>query len=206
MKKIIPMIPKGLAKPGDFLLWKTNRKTPFHLDIGGWTEPLKEGICALNNTDVLNGYNHIGYLDMDPSFILHAAPPCCKREYMSFEWWNNHFKAADPELWRFNPELTDDEASRMCKAGYEVMDLKWNQKKMIYEGLKYDWPAIFPLFAILGINKEDWLHCAEAASDTAKRIDRILSSQGKYDSCVSPNNCINSGVLRKVWGWYLPDR
>jgi hypothetical protein len=84
------------------------------------------------------------------------------------------------------------------------MNLKWNQKEMIYKGLKYDWVAIFPIFALLGINRKQDLHCAEAMSDTAKRINRIISDQGPYDKCVSPNNIINGGKLRKVWGYYAP--
>lgn len=198
------MIPKDLAKHGDFLLWKTNRKTPWYLDVGGYTEILNATICQENHTDQLNGYNHIARIDEKPNHIIHAHPPRATRDQLTEKYWKKTFKKADAELWRLKKNLPEEQQKNITRQFYLMLDLKRKGHKIV--GAKYDWAAIFLAFTSffgLGLNAKERYHCSEIVVDSARTIGLILSSYGALDPLASPNNIINSDKLYKVWGEYL---
>jgi len=200
------MIPSGILKHGDYLLWKTNRKTRWFKNIGGHTQELNERICKINNTDVLNGYNHIGMIDKDPSYIIHAHPPRATRDRIDEKWWKKQTKRMDIEVWRLKEKISEERQNHITDEFYRLVCFKWNKRKKQFIGAKYDWYAlIFCLFSIfrIGLGSRSHYHCHEIVFDSARVEDIILSSQGINDPLPSPNNCINSNLLFKVWGEYL---
>lgn len=201
------MILQGIIKHGDFVLHKTNRRTFPWMNIGGFTEALNEDICKENNTDPLNGFNHIQRVDEDVDFIIHATPPRCAREKLTPRYRKKMTKRNDIEIWRLKEDIGEERQRHITREFYRLADLKWNKKKKKFIGLKYDWWALlFSPFAALfgiGLNARNMIHCAEIVFDSALCEDIILSSQGRFDPLVSPNNIINSGLLKKVWSKYL---
>jgi len=193
---------------GDEILWKTNSHTPFYLNIGGHTQELNYQICKENKTDIINGYNHIGKIDFLHNYIIHAKPPRAAREQLSFEWFKKETKHADLEIWRLKHDISPDRHKRIIKEFYKLVEFKMSRSKGELVGVRYDWSVYFTLpFAMigLGINARNRYHCSEIVFDSDKIEGIIDSPQGINDALPTPNNNINSGLRRKVWGFYTDE-
>lgn len=194
-----------LTKMDDLVLWKTNSKTRFYLNIGGFSQLLNREICLENGTDQINGYNHIGKIDLIENRIMHSHPPQATIDEMDFKWFEKEVKHNDIEIWRLKQDIGYERKGNINQEFRKLVEFKFSklQNKMV--GAKYDWSVFFtlPLALIgIGLNARNWYHCAEIVFDS-DRIEGIIdSTEGINDALVSPNNIINSGLRRKVFGYY----
>jgi len=197
-----------LVKMDDLIYWKTNSKTKFYLNIGGFSQELKREICLENGTDQINGYNHVGKIDLNENKILHSHPPQATIDDMTFDWFCKEVKHNDLEIWRLKQDIGYTRKININQEFRRLVDFKYSKirKKMV--GAKYDWSVFFTLpFALMGIgmNARNWYHCAEIVFDSDRVEGIIDSSEGINDALVSPNNIINSGLRRKVFGYYADE-
>jgi len=205
-----------ILKNDDFLEFKCNEHTPFPIYlVGGSLDHLDESICKLNKTDPVNGYDHIGMIgkgllageNLDAWYLRHAHPPRASSNELTEEYWRVLLKEHDLEVWRFKEEVSDEDRLKVIKESCQIAEFKWNEKKKLYEGIKYNWAAvILSLLSWVKIGiKALARHCAEYSFESNLIIDKVLSKEGKKDVLVTPNEIINSNLLYRIYTIKLVD-
>ena len=201
-----------------------NHSTPFPIYlVGGFSAALNEDLCQFNGTDPENGYDHIGmigkgYLEKEDAnkwYLRHAHPPRASSNELTEEYWKELLAEHDLEVWRFkeNLKVSEDDRLAVIDESCKIANFKWNEKKKLYEGVLYNWPAVilapvtwffswFGLrFAVRSIAK----HCAEYTFKSNLRIKEVFSPEGKLDPCVSPNEIINAGLSYRLYTLVVND-
>ena len=199
------MIKLNKIKNGDYVTLKVCIKTPFHYAlVGGFTKALNEAICIKNDTDPLNGYDHILKIEKvyNRLFAIHQTPPRAVREEITPELWAKWSKQHDLEVWRL--DVSESVHVEIIKNLFKILKLKWNRRKQKHIGARYNWwSIIFSPLAIFGFGiRGRGYECASGQAKAALMEGIILSEDGENDPLVSPNNIINSNLLRKVYGEY----